>query len=129
MTSNYTLEVLQDPASLIFTVDETFDPFTDHPHSTQQILEILDQRTSPLVYIADLRWLHYNFEEAIEMANRVSRGRTSTYHHPMIKKVCVVTTDESLIATFHGLDHPIFGSVKVHLYSTLEEAVADANNA
>lgn len=129
MTSNYTLELFQDPAILLFTVDESYHLLDDHPNSTQKVLQVLDQQTSPLIYIADLRRLNYDFEEAIEGANRVSRGKNSTYHHPMIKKVCVVTTEEGLIATFQGLDNPVFGSVKVHLYATPEDAVADANNS
>lgn len=129
MTPNYTIELLQDPAILIFTVDETFHMVEDHPKSTEKVLQILDQQTDPVVYIGDLRRLNYDFEEAVQGANRVSRGKTSTYHHPMIKKVCVVTNDDVLIATFQGLDNPLFGSVKVHLYSTREEAIADAYNA
>ncbi|MFN8529478.1 MAG: hypothetical protein U0670_12775 [Anaerolineae bacterium] len=124
--SNYTLQVLDDAPVLVFTVNEQYHIAHDHAESTAETLRILDQQPGPVAYISNLLRLNYDFNEIVEGATRVSRGKNPTYHHPNMAKLIVVTTDDGLIQSYQGLNNPAFGNVMAHIFSTYEEALADA---
>ncbi|MBE2267424.1 MAG: hypothetical protein IAE80_04270 [Anaerolinea sp.] len=126
MTSPYTYQFLDDAPIVVFTPNADYRIGTDHAASTKALLDILDQSARPLVYIADLQGLRYDIDEIMAGASTVSRGKNPTYHHPNMKKLIVVTTDDGLIQSYQGLDNPIFGNVHAYIYSTLDDALADA---
>lgn len=126
MTATYTFQTLDDAPILLFTANADYHIATDLPHSTKDLLRILDKQPQPVVYVLNLLNVLPSVDEVMVAATTVGRGDKPTYHHPNLKKVIAVTVDELMIAGLKGLENAVFGSLHLHHFRTLEAALEEA---
>lgn len=85
---------------------------------------VLDGLTSPVFYIADLRLITVTFNDIVEGANQASRGVRPMFHHPYVREAILVSHNPAIRLTAKGLSSPIFGSLTITFFETLDQAIA-----
>lgn len=119
----YTIEFHGDLPAIIGTWREDFVFAHDGKPYAQKMHAALEQQTSPVYYVLDLRqWHNMSFEELAEAANIGARGDDPNFHHKMNCGTLVLTNDPMLNATAEGMRSDIFGNVDMVVFPTLEDA-------
>jgi hypothetical protein len=125
--ASYKVEKLPSQPIVLFTAAPNYVLGTDLEPSIREAIEIINRQSEPVYYIQDLQAMKImDFDEVLTSAYGLTHGDTSLYHHPKIKRVLGVTTDEVLKQAFAGLHHALFGDVDALVFDTLDEAIAYA---
>ncbi len=123
----YDYKKLPGEPILIFTAYETYKIGTHLEPSMAEARQRLDAQLEKVYYINDLsRQTGLSVEDLINAAHSLTRVDSAPYHHPMIRRLLVVTTNSMLRLGYKGASSEMFGSLQVELFDTLEEALAYA---
>lgn len=120
---NYTLEKLPGESIVVFQAKKTYDLEGDTPVALDRLIHIADSSDVDLIYIADVRNIHFELTDLAQAANLTTRGEHAIFHHPRMKEIIAVTTNKMVALTFRGMESEVYGRVKVAIFPTLEEAI------
>ncbi|NLX11677.1 MAG: hypothetical protein GXY36_18685 [Chloroflexi bacterium] len=119
----FSLQQLADAPAILLTLSSEYDLQRDFPKSHAAVKPLLDNASGPLTYILDLTDATIDLEMLIQGANKTSREAGSTFHHPNIREVLLVSNNAALHYAAQGLQSAAFGNVKAKAFSTLDEAL------
>lgn len=123
----YTLEKLLGESIILFTAQPDFDLGCGLNNTIVDFLKLLENETTPVVYILDLRALPpISIEEIMLTANTLTRGESPVYHHPKLHKIMTVTPNPVLQMAYKGLAGEMFGNLEVSVFESLADALAAA---
>lgn len=123
----FTLMLLEDDDVLLFSADPEFDISEDVFAVIEEAKKLLDSLTDPVTIVNDFRTVPPpDMDDLMVGATAVARGDSPLYHHPMLRSVVFVTTDETFRTALRGLSGAIYGEITAHYFDTLEEALAFA---
>lgn len=123
--ANFTMERHQSLPAVIVSYTPEFSAHDEIVANVEAITQILDQQTAPVFLISDASSVkNISIQDLIEAINFIARGGNTLMDHPMLDLVIVVTTGEVVKMSVEGMKSPLFGSRRVRVASTLEEALA-----
>ena len=121
---SYTIKILPNKPILLQTWHEDFDIETELKSNTRELLEILDSVDKPVYFVTDARNANLSFGDVMLTANiTVKSGKASVFKHPNVYKTLLITNDNMLKMSAHGLSSDLFGNIEVEVFDNLEEAL------
>ncbi len=124
----YTLEKLPGEPIVVFQAAKTYDLETDTPVALDELNAIADSSDVDLIYITDIRNIHFELSDMAYLSNLAARGQGAVFHHPRLKEIVAVTTSKLVELTFRGMGSEVYGRVRVAVFPTLEEALEYARS-
>lgn len=115
-------EVLAAKPIVIQTLHEEYSG-ADTPALLAEVSQVLDRLSNPVYYILDLQHINLSFGDITLSANLATRGGTPAFHHPNVIETVVVTRNAALRMAALGLKHPVFGSARMTVVDTFEDAM------
>lgn len=94
--------------------------------SADEINALLDEANEPCYLILDVQEVTMSLDELIQWASFAARKSGVNLHHPHMKAVLAVTKSKLFELAGKGLRHDAFGNVNVHIFGSMEEALAYA---
>lgn len=113
---------------LVLTLPQGYVLGAQTPETMNRIKGQLDQFDTPIYFIVDQRAVHLDLQGLIETMNLLSRGDDALLKHPKIREVLLVQTDELGRMAAEGLSDDIFGSFKIDIFNTPEDALTYARS-
>jgi len=124
---SYAIEKLDEHIILINHTPD-FDLFTDVDLVAVDAIKLLDSQSEPVYFILDLSAVNASLESVTVGIAKASLGENKLFHHPKIKQVVCVSTDEFLQLAFKGLSSAVYGHINVAVFSTVHEALTHARS-
>jgi hypothetical protein len=90
----------------------------------KEVIQVLDTVNEDCYHVMNMLATTLNVSDVIVGANTAARGAAAFMHHPRSKATIVVTTDTMTAMAARGLAHPVFGSVPMTVFASLDEAMA-----
>ena len=119
----FSIQQFADAPAILLTLSSEYDLQRDFPKSYAAVRPLLDNASGPLTYILDMTDATFDLEMLIQGANKTSRESGGTFHHPNIREVVFVATQEALHYAVKGLQTAAFGNVRAKSFATLDEAL------
>lgn len=124
----YTIEQRSTPPAIIATWHDDFDFMRDARPYSAEIRTLLNAQESPVFYIMDIStWQNMSFNEIIEATSIAARGKDANFHNPMNRGTLIITNKPAVAISANGLKSDAFGNANVLVFSTLDDALAYAN--
>lgn len=105
--------------------DANYNPSVDAPQAAQEIIRIMDAATKPMSVIVDMREASLTFDDLLQMAKHAS-GENAPARHPNQRKRVIITNNDIISLVAKGMDHELFGNIKLDIVATTKEALAHA---
>jgi hypothetical protein len=125
---SFTVQMLADAPVLLLTLSAEYDLFTDFPKSYQAVSEVLDKASEPVYYVMDVSAVSFDMNIIIQAASDTSQTSQGTFHHPNVKSVLLVSSEEVIHAAAEGLRTDVYGNVRVQTFYSLDEALGYARS-
>jgi hypothetical protein len=116
--------MLPDTPALLLTLSSEYNLYTDFPKSYAAVTELLNHAPQPVYYILDLSAVSFDMTAIIQGAANTSRGGDSTFHHPNVMGVLLVSPHDVIHFATQGLREEVYGQVQAQAFYTLDEALA-----
>lgn len=114
-----------EPILIVHSEMSTDDLMKSTQESIAIITEALDQQTEPVFLISDVREITMSLEDIIQVMSAIARGQNPMVRHPNIRDyVTVLAADRLIRMATKGLESATFGKISVHMFDTLEDALA-----
>jgi hypothetical protein len=84
---------------------------------------MINAQTAPTYYLLDMRELTLSFEEIMRASN-IAAGQSKTFTNPNVIENLVIVPNRLVELSAEGLRSPVFGSLKIKPFRSVEEAVA-----
>jgi hypothetical protein len=126
---SYSFETLDDNHIIIMTMHDDFDMAQEIQAAIKEGHALVEALPAPLVYITDVRALHFsNLNELLEAANAVRfiNPDERVSRHPKVLKSLAVISSRVIQAAAKGLNSVSFGHMEITMYPTLEETLVKA---
>ena len=114
---------------ILATLQNGFDFATDWPEGEQEIGHILSTHPGPLFLVSDIRGMTLSLDDLLAAASLGSRGQAPIWHHPKIRGVYFISDSTIIKMAAAGLNSPTFGNTKTRVFASVEEALADIEQA
>lgn len=125
-----TCTTLPNEPIIIHTVDSTWNMERDLPRVLQHLQNTLDAAAEPCYYIAHIvEEPKLGLQEIMQAASRTARGANALLHHRNFKAYLMVSDSKLIRLVAKGLNSEAFGAVPVHLFDTLDDALAYARSS
>ncbi len=69
-----------------------------------------------------------SMNELIEVTNWLARDETSSWRHPNLRQVLLVTQDNLTRIAAKGMNSELFGNMNIAVFTTLDDALAHARS-
>ena len=125
---SFTVQMLADAPAVLLTLSAEYNLFTDFPKSYKTVSEMLNGLDEPVYYVMDVRAVAFDMNVIMQAASSTSRTDQGTFHHPNVKSVLLVSSDEVIHAAAEGLRTDIFGNVRVQTFYNLHDALTYARS-
>lgn len=122
----FTLQLLPDVPAILLTLKYDYVLTRDFPKSYAQVSQMLEEVDQPVYYITDFTQATIDLDLVIQGAEKTSLDQGGTFHHPKVKEVLFVSTDEVIHLAAKGLQSDTYGHVRIKAFRTLDEALAYA---
>lgn len=122
----YNTQKLPGDPIILVSLFKDYNIVQDLPKSGAEGIALLDEQTTPVFYVIDIRELQLDVNDVIDGANLASGSEGALYRHPMIREALFVTEQEIVAMGVKGLDSVPFGNVKARVFKTVEDALAYA---
>jgi hypothetical protein len=119
-----TVEKQPDTPVVISLFNSEWQMSRDVDQYAQEVIQVLDGVDEDCYHVMNLLATKFNVGDVILGANTAARGAAAFMHHPRSKTVVVVTTDTITAMAARGLKSPVFGSVPMEVFDSLDEAMA-----
>ena len=124
---SFTIERLPDEPIILFRVGEGYRITTDLDPAIAEIMQMLDALDERVYLVLDESLEPTPTMEELLIATQVlTRGENPLFHHPNIRVLLVITTDEVLRLSYQGAASEMFGQLHAEIFDTLDEALAYA---
>lgn len=123
---SYTLEWLDDDHIVVLGFGADFRAGNEMMLMVGEIIARLDDLPGPVSVINDLRYATFTLEDVISAANLARRDEVSLFHHPKVKIIIAVSTNQLIQASARGLNSASFGNLNLPVFATIDEALAYA---
>lgn len=118
-----TLEKLPDAPIVVFTQGPDSDEAAEIRSVVADVMALLDQQTSQVFLILDVRNSQASLDELIRAATLLARSENSMLHHRNIRRNVYVSARALMTMAVKGLASATFGSVRIAMFATLDEAL------
>jgi hypothetical protein len=117
------IEKLPGEPILIINVDTAdFSPESARAFE-KELQATLDTQQKPVVLINIIpEDYQFSIDDLVE-ATQLVKQQSHIYHHPNIKGMAAVTTNEALQIAHEGLSDETFGNIDIRAFDTLDEAL------
>ena len=88
----------------------------------QKLNEFFDSQHEKIFFMIDTRGVAVSFDTLARNLNIVNR-QNHLFVHPMIRETLVLTDNKMVTLAAKGLDSPVFGNVRVKVFSLMEDAL------
>jgi hypothetical protein len=114
----------------IFVVDfhEDFSVASDMGLMMEELHTLLKTAQEKVTVINNLDRAHFSIDDVIHSASLAKQRESSLFHHPMVKQILCVTGSKLIQLSAKGLNHEVFGGLKLPVFGTMEEALDYANS-
>jgi hypothetical protein len=119
---------LPDEPIVVVTVQQEDNDITDEEvaQSIKDRIAFLDSLDEPVFYISDFSSIKIDLAGTILGSNLAARGENPIFHHQNIREIIYVTQSVLSKLAARGMDSEAFGSLKINVFGTVEEALAYA---
>jgi hypothetical protein len=114
--------MIREKHVLIQTVEEGFRG-ADIALLFAEAFKWLDATETPIFYVIDIRATDIRFGDIVVGANMATVGERPAFHHPRVMETLVVTHSSAIRMAAEGLATPLYGSVKIRVFETLDQAM------
>lgn len=125
---SYTISTLDDGHIVLFEMNTDFSVSGEMPQALQDCYDCLESGPDPIVIVVDTsKASNRGFDDVVQGANSVRApiARKMQNHPKLIANVTVIANRMIHLAVM-GINSAAFGFVKVLVYPTQEEAIAQA---
>jgi hypothetical protein len=84
---------------------------------------MINAQPEPTYYLLDMRAMTLSFEEIMK-ASTIAAGQSKTFTNPNVIENLVIVPNRILELSAEGLRSPVYGSLKIKPFRSVEEAVA-----
>ncbi len=120
---SFTIQMYPEIPAILLTLTSDYDLRTDFPKSYAKVTQLLQGATRPLYYITDLTNAKVDMDLIMQGAGKTSLESGGTFHHPMVKEVLLVSPSDVVHFAAEGLQHDVYGNVRVRTFYTVDEAL------
>ena len=120
----YSIQKVPGEPIIINRWEADFDDKLELPQVVGQLQEILDEATEPMHLISDRRVYTPSVDAARRGAGAAGRGRNPLFHHPNIGKIVFVSSSEMVRLIAEGMSSNTYGSIRIKVVETMDEALA-----
>jgi hypothetical protein len=114
---------LDNEPIVVVTLPKEYNLAAELPKLLPRYLSLLDASPEQLYWIVDARNSPLTMEEIVTGASLVARGEHPLYHHPNIRQVIYVTSNQIMRLAAEGMKNEVFGRVNIKLFDDLDEAL------
>jgi hypothetical protein len=114
---------LENEPVVIVTLPSEYNLAAELPKLMPKYISLLDAATEPVYWIVDARDSALKVEEIILGASLVARGEHPLYHHPNIRQVIYVTSNQIMKLAAEGMKGDSFGHVNIKLFDDLDQVM------
>ncbi len=125
---SHEITFLPDEPICIVTFREGWDAPESIRSRAQDFRRIFETANEPLHLIVDFTHVKMTLDGMLRSANSFARGPDAVFRHPMRKTLILVSTEKLAQMVARGLQSETFGHLHVHIFATLEEALAYARS-
>ena len=123
----YTIEQRTTPPAIIATWHDDFDFMRDARTYSVDVRELLNAQESPVYYIMNIgTWQNMSFNELLEATSIAAGSKDANFHNPNNIATLIITNDRAVAISADGLKSDSFGNANVLVFSTLDDALAFA---
>lgn len=131
---DFQITKLRDHPIIVFQPTERFKLKEALPVMIDHVTTVLDAQSTPVFYIADMRYARINLDDLLLSMTKVVFGDKPFLRHPNIREVLLVTTNPLIRKVAGGLASGMYGSVSLQVMFSYEAALdyaiqADAGGA
>lgn len=119
----YHIEMLPDAPVLIVNFGQDFSAADEMSNMLVELHTLINNHPEPVMIINDLRHTHWSMEDVIQSANLARQRDLSLFHHPNVRGIVGVSDSKLIQISAKGLNHDIFGGLKLPVFDTLEAAI------
>jgi len=123
---SFTIVKYPNEPIIVQTFNADYNVALEMPVSNPAIYSAIDAAPEDKVFLIDIFNFSIALDDIIKSASTVARGEKSLWHHPKLKQVILVTTDEVLRMSAKGMASQAFGGLQIPVFETLDEALAYA---
>lgn len=124
---SYSVEKLPGEPIILYVGHQDHQVAVEIENVVLDVTRLLDAQSEPVYFVNDLRAERTpTVDELIMAADLLARKASAMYHHPMVRKLVVVTNNEVIRAAYQGGASKIFGNIHAVIFDTLDEALAYA---
>jgi hypothetical protein len=105
------------------TYDSSFTMQAIDPRTAIEDEAMINAQPTKTYYLADLREITMSFPEIMK-ASSMAASQSKTYTNPNVIENLVIVPNRILEMTAEGLRSPVYGSLKIRPFRTVEDAVA-----
>ncbi len=125
----YSVEKLPGEPIVISTAFPDWNAFDYMEPFMKDLIHLIDQaEEQDLYYVINLAAWSPKLPEIVQAANAAGRGGNTILHHPKIRKLLIVTQMKLVEIAGHGLNSDLFGKLPVAIFTSLEDAIAEARS-
>ncbi|MDZ4764259.1 MAG: hypothetical protein SGI73_06870 [Chloroflexota bacterium] len=108
---------------IIRTFKADFDFAAEIYDTVKEDQKMLDEQPEMVFYLLDMLHLHLTLDDAIT-GIRLGTTQYQRLQHPRVRETLIVTENRLIIMAVHGLSASAFGSIQLHLFKTIADALA-----
>lgn len=126
--NNQSVTLLETHHVVMNTLQPDFRLANDWADGEAEMRRILDTHHGPLFIINDIREMKMSIDDLILAASLGTRGKDPIWRHPNARGAYFISERKFVEMAAAGLNSPAFGNMRVKVFHTLEEALADIDS-
>ena len=109
---------------IVITMESGSNVLQDISFNLSEVTRLVASQPERVFLIIETQRISIRVDEISAAASLVGGHRDALLHHPNIRETLVVSTSIVMKMSMGILNGPLFGGMKMSLYSSLEEALA-----
>ncbi|MFN8372937.1 MAG: hypothetical protein U0694_08675 [Anaerolineae bacterium] len=121
--SPYIIQKFVDEPIVMMVINNDYKLAVHGQQGTLDVITVLNAQEEPPYCIIDMRALQLNFNDILYLVSLIT-NRQQSYDTPNAREVVMVTEKGYIKAAMDGLRNPLFGSINIPVYDSLDAALA-----
>jgi hypothetical protein len=119
---SFTILKMESPI-IVVNFNADFSVGADMEALTTELHTMLDDTSEKVTVINNLDSARFSVDDVIQSASLAKRRESSLFHHPKVRHILCVTSSKLIQLSAKGLNHDVFGGLKLPVFGTMDEAL------
>jgi hypothetical protein len=112
-----------EPSIILVNFNADFSVGSDMENLTTDLHALLEGASAKVTVINNLDAARFTVDDVIQSASLAKKRESSLFHHPKVQQILCVTSSKLIQLSAKGLNHEVFGGLKLPVFGTLDEAL------